>query len=437
MRDFLSEDGVIFISIDDNEQANLRKICDEIFGIHNKIAEIVWEKMYTTKNDASHISMSHEYLFCYARDFAKCRLGLLPRTEEMDARYSNPDNDPRGDWKAIPLYAKGATKSGSFPITSPVTGKRHFPPADSHWRYTVQTIENMIRENRVWFGKDGASLPNTKRFLSEVQQGTKPRSLWSYSEVGSNDSAKKEMREIFIEGDIFPFPKPSTLIKRIIQIGTGPNDYVLDFFSGSAATAHAVMQLNAEDGGRRKFIMIQLPESCTAESEAAKAGFKTICDIGKERVRRAGDKIKAEHATTAPNLDIGFRVLKVADTNMTDVYYNPSASEQKTLDGMQRNIKDDRTDLDLLFGCLLDWGLPLSLLHTSEKVNGFTLHDYNNGAMVACFDEKISEETIIKIARKRPLRAVFRDVSFESDSGKTNVFEIFKALSPATGVRVI
>jgi len=436
-RDLLSDDGVIFISIDENEIVNIRKLCDDILGAQNFISVFVWEKMYTTKNDASFVSNSHEYIVAYAKNIFSCHWGLLARTQEMDSRYSNPDNDPRGAWKPIPLYAQGESKNGRYPIISPLTGKTHFPPIDSHWRYSQETLMEMLRDDRIYFGRDGNALPNSKRFLSELKQGVKCKSLWLHDAVGSNDSAKKEMRALFPEGDIFPFPKPSTLIHRCALLGSEKDSVCLDFFSGSATTAHAVMKLNAEDGGKRKFIMVQLPEECPPDSEAAKAGYANICEIGKERIRRAGEKIKEEAGLTAADLDVGFRVFKVADSNMKDVYYSAAEYKQESLDDFITNIKEDRTDLDLLYGCLLEWGVELSLPHTSEKIDGVTVHTVNGGDLIACFNPNIPESAIRTIAKRQPLRAVFRDSSFASAPQKINVEEIFKLLSPSTTIKVI
>lgn len=276
-RNLLKDDGVIFISIDDNEQANLKLLCDEIFGEGNFVAQLVWEKMYTTKNDASFISMSHEYLLCYAKNLTNCTIGLLPRTKEMDDRFKNPDNDVRGPWKPIPLYAKGERKKGRYPVVSPITGKEHWPNPDSHWLYAPDDTKRMIEENRIYFGKNGDSQPNIKRFLTEVQQGSKAKTLWKHNEVGSNDSAKRELRLLYGEDGIpFDFPKPSSLIKRAIQISTNVDDIIFDFFAGSGTTAHAVMQLNKEDGGNRKWILCTLDEPTNPSSEARKNGYKTI-----------------------------------------------------------------------------------------------------------------------------------------------------------------
>ena len=274
-------------------------------------------------------------------------------------------------------------------------------------------------------------MPLAKRYLCDVQDGLVPVTFFSREFAGDSSQAKKQIDSLFEEcKGVFDYTKPVKLITRLLQIGSNPEDIVLDFFSGSATTAHAVMQLNAEDGGRRKFIMVQLPEKCDESSEAYKAGYKTICEIGKERIRRAGDKIKSESPMTTQDLDVGFRVLKLDDTNMKDVYYAPDDYDQGMLAGLESNIKDDRIDLDLLFGCLIDWGLPLSLPYKSEKIDGCTVHTYNDGDLIACFDANIPESVVKEIAKRKPLRAVFRDSGFASSPEKINVFEIFKLYMP-------
>ena len=436
-KDLLTDDGVIFISIDDNEQENLKKLCDEVFGKNCFVAEFVWEKMYTTKNDASFVSNSHEYLLCYSKNILNCTFGTLPRTDEMDARYTNPDKDPRGPWKAIPLYAKGESKNGRYPIVSPTTGKEHYPPVNSHWRYARETIEKMLEENRIYFGKDGNALPNSKRFLQEIGQGIKPKSFWPYEEVGSNDSAKKEIRKLFPEGDLFPFPKPSTLVYRCCVLGTESDSIVLDFFSGSATTAHAVMQLNAEDGGKRKFIMVQLPEVCEDGTEAEQAGYKNICEIGKERIRRAGKRIKEENPLAAASLDTGFRVFKLDSSNMKDVYYSPSETPQSDLLGRVDNIKEGRTPEDLLFQVMLEFGIPLSSKIKESVIAGKKVFNVEDNYLIACFDDDVTEETITAIAKEKPQYVVLRDSGFKTDSVAANFEQIFATYSPDTTRRVL
>lgn len=437
-RNLLSEDGVIFVSIDDHEQENLKKCCDEIFGGHNFIAQIVWEKVHTRKNSAIYFSSSHEYILCYAkvrRNYSGDRIGfkrnLLPREDTND--YSNPDNDPKGPWKADPITAHNYY-AADYTITKPngVIIKR---PQDRYWAYSEESIKRMIEENSIIWG-DGDSMPSAKRYLCDVQDGLVPVTLFSRQFAGDSSQAKKQMDSLFEEcKGIFDYTKPVKMITRLLQIGSNKEDVILDFFSGSATTAHAVMQLNAEDGGHRKFIMVQLPEETDEKSEAFKAGYKNICEIGKERIRRAAKKIHEDSPDAA--FDDGFRVLKLDDTNMKDVYYAAGDYSQDLVSMLESNVKPDRTDLDLLFGCLLDWGLPLSLPYTSETIDGCMVHTYNDGDLIACFDENVPESVIKTIAKRQPLRAVFRDSSFASSPEKINVGEIFKSLAPDTRVKVI
>ena len=437
-RNLLDDDGAIFISIDENEVKNARSLCDEVFGESNFIAEIVWEKMYTTKNDASLISGSHEYLVCYAKSITSSGIGLLPRTAEMNARYSNPDRDPRGPWKPIPMYADGERKNGRFVIASP-TGKKHEPQPNSHWRYAEKDVLSLIADNRISFGRDGDSQPNLKRFLSEVRDGVKAKTLWSHKDVGSNDTASREVRELFdLPRSPMSFPKPTTLIRRILQLAADQKDaIVLDFFAGSGTTAHAVMALNAEDGGHRRYIAVQLPESCGDDSDAIAAGYQTIAEICKERVRRAGARIKAENAITAPDLDIGFRVLKIDTSNMKEVYYTPDAVTQEVLPGLVDNIRADRSAEDLLFQVLLDWGVDLALPISQQTIAGKTVFFVDGNALAACFESGIDEDFVKQLAAHKPLRVVFRDAGFVSDSVKINVEQVFKLLSPATEIKTL
>lgn len=439
-KNFLSDDGVIFVSIDDNEQENLKKICDEIFGSKNFIAQIIWEKVHTRKNSAVYFSVSHEYILCYAKkkidkstDKVGFKRNLLPREDDSD--YSNTDNDLRGPWKADPITAHNYY-SADYIIKKP-NGCIIKRPQDRYWAYSEDSIKKFIKENRIIWG-DGNAMPMVKRFLCEVQNGLVPVTLFLRNFAGDTSLAKKELDSLFYEcRGIFEYIKPLELITRLLQIGTSKNDIILDFFSGSATTAHAVMQLNAEDGGHRKFIMVQLPEVCDEKSEVYKAGYKNICEIGKERIRRAGEKIKADNPLTTQDLDIGFRVFKVDSSNMNDVYYSANEYSQDMLVDLEDNIKTDRTDLDLLFGCLLDWGLPISLPYTSEQIENCAVHTYNDGDLIACFDENIPESVIKEIAKRKPMRVVFRDAGFGSSPQKINVTEIFKMLAPDTDVKVI
>ena len=430
-KNLLTDDGVIFISIDDSEQGNLKKICDDIFGVSNFVNTVIWEKRYSPQNAVQWFSESHDFILVYAKNKMLWHPQLLDRTAEMNARYTNRDNDPRGPWKAVDSTAQGGhgTKSQFYVLTAP-NGKKHTLPSGRCWLYTEKVMNAMIADNRIWFGEDGNNVPAIKRFLTEVKQGVACQTIWNYKEVGHSQDGKRELKSLFPDAIPFDTPKPTGLIARMLKIASESDFICLDFFSGSATTAHAVMQLNAEDGGHRKFIMVQLPEKCDEKSEAYKAGYKNICEIGKERIRRAGEKIKSESPMTTGDLDVGFRVLKLDDTNMKDVYYAPDDYDQNMLAGLESNIKDDRTDLDLLFGCLIDWGLPLSLPYKSEKIDGCTVHTYNDGDLIACFDANVPESVVKEIAQRKPLRAVFRDAGFASSPEKINVFEIFKFYMP-------
>ena len=430
-RNLLTEDGVIFISIDDGEVGNLRKICDEVFGTANFLANLIWEKKYTVANDALFFSDNHDHILCYAKDVFKFSIGKLPRTEEMNAAYKNPDNHPKGPWKATPLHAKsGSSESANFTYTFK-NGVTFKPPVGTYSRYSAETLRKYDENDEIWFGRDGTAVPSRKTFLCDLKNvGIVPRTIIPFSVGGHNHEAVDEVRTL-MEDNLFTNPKPTKLLRHLATVANCADDsIILDFFSGSATTAHAVMQLNAEDGGHRKFIMVQLPEPCDETSEAYKAGYKNICEIGKERIRRAGEKIKAESPMTTQDLDIGFRVLKLDDTNMKDVYYAADDYSQDMIAGLESNIKDDRTDLDLLFGCLIDWGLPLSLPYRSEQMDGCTVHTYNGGDLIACFDANIPESVVKTIAKRKPLRAVFRDSGFASSPEKINVFEIFKLYMP-------
>ena len=433
-RNLLSDDGVIFISIDDNEQENLKKICDEIFGSQNFIAQLIWERAFSPKNDAKFISNSHDYILMYAKCIHNFVIGRLPRTEEANARYSNPDNDPRGVWQSDNLTVKTYSPSGDYPITTP-SGRIVNPPAGRCWRLSEKTFLERVQDNRIWFGSDGNGVPRIKRFLSELKfDGMAPTSLLFYKDVGHSQEGSQELIKI-MNGGVFDGPKPTRLLKRLMTLANLKDDsFVLDFFSGSSTTAHALMQFNVDNGKHCNFIMVQIKENANEKKDT---GYKNICEIAKERIRRAGKKIKEENPLTTLDLDTGFRVLKLDDSNMTDVYYNPSEYNQDLLSSLESNIKSDRTDLDLLFGCLLEWGLPLSLPYNSEEIDGYTVHDYNDGDLIACFDENVPDSVVKAIAKKQPLRAVFRDSSFSDSPSKINVGEIFKLLAPDTRVKVI
>ena len=435
-RNLLANDGVIFISIDDNEQENLKKICDEVFGEKNFIAQVIWERAYAPVNLKKHFSENHDYIICYAKDIDKAICNGLPRASEANDRYSNPDNDPRGIWKSDNLSVGPVIQSKVYEIITP-SGRKVLPPNGRCWCYTKDRFIEMIKDNRIWFGKDGNNVPSIKRFLTEVKQSVTPMTIWKYSEVGHSQDAKQNLKKLFDGKSFFDYPKSVELIKRCIQLYSNESSIILDFFSGSATTAHAVMQLNAEDGGKRKFIMVQLPEKTDEKSEAFKAGYKNICEIGKERIRRAGEKIKEEAGLNGQDLDIGFRVLKLDSSNMKDIYYSADEYDQGMLENMQSNTKEDRTDLDLLFGCLVDWGLELDKPYTIKEINGHKVHIYNDGDLVACFEKDLDMKTIDEIAKLQALRVVFSDNGFVDSATKINVAEHFKMIAPDTDIKVI
>ena len=436
-RNLLTDDGAIFISIDDNEVDNLKKICDEVFGAVNYVATFPWRKR-TAKSDVPFgVSQDYEYILCFAKSS-----NFVASVDGKERKYYETPDFAGRPWRVHDL-TKQTTASerpnSYFTIVNPKNGEEYPANPNATWRITVDTIEDYLAQNRIVFPGDYEFLKISKPVLRYWKEDDMKKAGDKFGKVavstklpdniGMSQDGTKEITNL-LGTKAFSFPKPTVLIKYLISTSTEEGDFILDFFSGSATTTHAVMQLNAEDGGHRKFIMVQLPEKCDEASEAYKAGYKTICEIGKERIRRAGDKIKSESPMTTQELDVGFRVLKLDDTNMKDVYYAPDDYDQGMLAGLESNIKDDRTDLDLLFGCLIDWGLPLSLPYSSEQIGGCTVHTYNDGDLIACFDANIPESVVKEIAQRKPLRAVFRDSGFASSPEKINVFEIFKLYMP-------
>ena len=457
-RNLLSSDGVIFISIDDHEYENQKRICDEVFGTSGFIATIV-RNTNSSKNQSLFVSVSHEYCLVYAKNIEvlkakhKDNKWSVPKnnideyiskvkqlkkqgltadeiTEELKSltkypRFIDFTNYWYFDEKG--LYSKGdlggVPNGNKTPIFNPIT-QQYDPVPPGGFRFNEAKMEQLAKEGKIHFHTDG-SLPRIKRYLSENLE-QRPKSIMS-DDQRPDSSMMQEFNTPFDN------PKQLSFMKRICSI-MDKDAIILDFFSGSATTAHAIMSLNAEDGGKRKFIMVQLPEKTEEKSDAYKKGYRTICDIGEQRIRKAGEKIKNE---TNAKTDTGFRVLKLDRSNMTDVYYNSSEYSQDLLSALESNIKPDRTDLDLLFGCLLEWGLPLSLPYSSEEIDGCTVHDYNDGDLIACFDENVPDSVVKAIAKKQPLRAVFRDSSFSDSPSKINVSEIFKLLAPDTRVKVI
>lgn len=428
-RNLLTPDGVIFISIDDNEVHHLRAICDEVFGASNFVGELVWERAFAPKNDAKYISNSHDYVLIYARRKDSYLIGRLQRTIEANARYSNPDNDPRGVWMSSDITAKTYNAANDYPITTP-SGRIVEPTSGRCWRLSSKAFEERVRDGRIWFGPDGSGVPRMKRFLSELRnEGMVPTSILFYREVGHSQEATQQLNQL-MEGGFFDGPKPLGLLDRLMRIANLRDDsIILDFFSGSATTAHAVMQLNAEDGGRRRFIMVQLPEVTDEGSEAYKAGYRDICEIGKERIRRAGAKIKEENPSGTQDLDTGFRVFRIDSPNERDVLVHPEAITQDMLADAVDLFQEGRSDLDILYGCLVDWGVPLDLSIEEHQCGDQTYYQVGDTAIaVACFEENITLATIERMAAPNPLRVILLDRCFRSTADRTNLYEHFKRL---------
>ena len=412
-RSLLSEDGVIFLSIDDNEIDNLRKLCNEIFGEQNFIAQISWRR---TDNQANigNFARVKEYILVFSKT-PNIELGKLPLTEKAKAEYRY--SDEKGPFRRGILFHK--TRGRHFyPVTTKSGNIINGP-----WMIKETEFKKLDEVGGIYWTSGGDEQPYSKIYL-ENSKGQIPNDFWGI-EYGTNQRASLEVEAIF-NSRYFDFPKPVSLIKSLVTLGSNKDSLVLDFFSGSATTAHAVMQLNSEDAGQRKFIMVQLPELTNEDSEARKAGYKNICEIGKERIRRAGKKIKDEAGLQGQDLDIGFRVFRVDESNMEDVYFQPAALRQEDLGSLFDNVKPGRTDLDLLFGAMLDWGVQLSLPMKKEAIDGKDIYTVNDGDLVACFAEDINDNIIANIAEKYPLRVLFRDSCFKSDADKINVFEQFK-----------
>lgn len=436
-KDLLADDGAVFISIDDNEVKNLMAMCDEVFGTSNFLATFVWQKKYGPANDAKGVSATHEYILLYGKNSDVWMPGLLPRSDEQLKAYKNPDNDPRGVWRASDLSARTYSASCDYIITGP-TGLKFSPPPSRSWIVNKESYQNLLADNRITFGSDGTGRPMQKKFITEVKGGITPETWLPRERGGDNKIARYELKDIFPE-NLFDTPKPSKLVSYLITIsGVEKDAIILDFFSGSATTAHAVMKLNAEDGGHRKFIMVQLPEKTDEKSEAYKAGYKNICEIGKERIRRAGRKIKEDAGLTAPaDLDIGFRCLRLDSSNMENVYYTPDEVSQQDLFSLVDNVKPDRTPEDLLFQVMLDLGVLLSSPIEVKEIAGKKVFNVAEGFLLACFDHDVTEETVKSIAQMKPYYAVFRDSSMANDSVATNFDQIFETYSPETVRKVL
>jgi adenine-specific DNA-methyltransferase len=446
-KELLAVNGVIFISIDDNEVSNLRQVCDQVFGEENFVSTIAWEKRYSPQNAVKWFSEAHDFLLVYAKNKQEWIPNLLTRSDAMNARYRNLDDDSRGVWKPADATAQGGhgTKSQFYVFTAP-NGKRHTLPNGRCWVYTESAFQQLVTDNRVWFGADGNNVPSVKRFLTEVKQGTACQTIWKYSEVGHNQEGKKEVNNLFPEASVFDTPKPVRLLQRILHLSTRERSIVLDFFSGSATTAHAVMQLNAEDGGSRKHIMVQLPEACDAESEAAKAGYKTIAEISKERIRRAGEKIVAvlrvkkaalekkgeleldDQSETNPyilnpdSLDIGFKSFRIEDTKINWLKKDLRGEEFDfdTADISDKDALDfvpGTTDHDVVYELMLrQSNIPLTLPITQPVPTASRTYLYGDAYLI-CLEEEISKTLVASLAalEPTPLKYFFRDSAFGKD----------------------
>lgn len=434
-RNLLSDDGIIFISIDDNEVDNILSIGKEIFGINNYIATFIWEKRKTRENRKI-ISVRHDYVICFVKNYVLRGeiIGLEMMDKDALERYKNPDNDFRGAWTSVPAIAQAGhgTQSQFYTLVSP-KGLKFNPPSGSCWRYTKEKMAKAIEDNRIWFGSDGTGVPRIKKFLDEGKQGLTPETILFADKVGTNDSAKRELVCLFDGIVLFETPKPVSLIKHFVRICCNGNDGLyLDFFAGSATTAHAVMQLNAEDGGKRKFIMVQLPEPTDEKSDAYKAGYKNICEIGKERIRRAGDKIKAEAGDKAKDLDIGFKVFKLDSSNLQK--WNPQPENMvENIQLFADNFLPDRSEQDVLYEIILKMGLDLSCPIEEVETVGETIYIIGDGALMICLGADITTavaDQMVKLHQEYDSelwQVVFRDTGFASDMDKTNIKEILKS----------
>ncbi|MEK4131275.1 site-specific DNA-methyltransferase [Solibacillus sp. FSL W8-0474] len=439
----LSDDGVIFISIDDSEQEKLKLICNEIFGENNFIAQVIWERAFAPINLKKHFSEAHDFILCYAKNKEHLVCNGLPQTEELLARYKNPDNDPRGPWQSDNFSVGPAIEEKRYEIITP-SGRSIYPPDGRCWLLTKERYLEFITDNRIWFGEDGNNVPRIKRFLSEVKSTVTPMTIWKYTDVGHSQSASQALKNLFNNKAYFTYPKPVSLIKQIIQLYINKNDVVLDFFSGSATTAHAVMEMNAEDGGNRKFIMVQLPELLDEKSEAYKDGYRTICDIGEERIRRAGEKIKADlkekqqqaglldgDVVDPESLDSGFKVLKLDTSNIRE-WNVDFANLEGEFDLYETPFIDGRKELDIVYEIMLKQGLELTYPIDTFEVNGQTVYDIAFGSLFVCLSQKINPNIAKSIIARRndhgteTSSVIFSDAGFENDSDKLNCIEILK-----------
>ena len=453
-KSLLKDNGVVFISIDDNELNNLLRLCNEVYGENNLVAIFPWQSRLSMQNDTD-ISSNHEYVVAYAKNrrqenrrlkesnsslwYNDPTFACLPLPINKD-NYDNPDNDPRGPWKADPFDAPNIRPNLTYAIINPKTGEEHWPPQGRHWRTEEKNYKKWLEDNRIVFGKNGDGRPQLKVFYNEKKEfGSVDTTWWTGEKCGTATQGTKEQMQLFDGFAPFDTPKPVKMIKQILTLVSRPNDndIILDFFSGSGTTAHAVFEKNSEDEGNRRFILVQLDESTSENSQARKKGYDTIPQIGKERIRRAGAKIKEESPMTTVGLDTGFRVLKLDSTNMKDVYYNPADYELSLFDNLADNIKEDRTPEDLLFQVMLDLGVLLSSKIEESTIGGKKVFNVADGFLYACFDNNVTEDVITEIAKKNPYYFVMRDSSMANDSVATNFDQIFTTYSPDTVRKVL
>lgn len=430
-RNLLSEDGVIFISISDAEQANLKKVADEIFGEKNLLAQVVWERAYSPVNLKKNFSESHDYILAYAKNASIVESNGLKRSDDANDRYSNPDNDPRGGWKSSDLSVGPAIEKNIYEIVTP-SGRKTMPPSGYSWRLSRERFDEFVADNRIWFGPNGDAVPSIKRFLSEVKQTIVPMTIWKYKDVGHSQSASQYLKRLFNDKAYFSYPKPVSLIQQIVELYSNPDSIVLDFFSGSATTAEAVMRMNVEDGGKRRFIMVQLPEPLAEKDVAFKDGYKTIPEIAEERIRLAGDKILEENSLLAEKLDVGFKVFELSKSNIKKWDTEPkNLNEQFEL--LTNNFEKGSKPIDVVYEILLKQGLDLSYPINEKKVGDAVIYDIAISAMFVVLGERITSEVagyIIKqIADEKAENpvVVLQDEKFVNDSEKLNTIEQLNA----------
>ncbi|MGW8645621.1 site-specific DNA-methyltransferase [Micromonospora chalcea] len=435
-RNLLTEDGFVFISIDDHEYANLKRICDEVFGTENFVAAFAWQKTLTRRNDATLVSTAHEYVVCYARDATIGRFNRLGTDGKQRATYSNRDNDPRGDWLAVPFHAPNIRPNLTYPITTP-SGRVLMPPPGRCWSTTKEKFEELLADGRIYFGKNGDGMAQRKKFWSEREEGMVPWTWWPHEEAGENRGATKEIKDLFDGQVFFSAPKPTKLIQKILElVPASGDDVVLDFFAGSGTTAEAVLRRNAAGNSPWSFILVQLAEPLNLKAGAAPSGFATISALCAERIRRAGASVLTGDVALQGTVDVGFRVLKVDSSNLADVLRTPDALVQDELSLYTDSVKPNRSDEDLLFQVLLDWGLELTMPIAVEAIDGREVFVVGESDIIACFAD-VSPAVVREIASREPLRAVFRDSGFATDADRINAEQVFAEVSPATDVKAI